>query len=114
MLWFVISIIIITNLDDYGFTLGARPVAAHAMDAAGGLKVLLVTEIDEGVEIVHADEFDIASATAVAAVGAAELDEFFTAETDAAVTAITALDVDFGLVQEFHRLGLCCGSARCS
>ena len=33
-----------------------------------------------------------------AAVGAAELDEFFTAETDAAVTAITALDIDFGLV----------------
>ena len=86
------------NLDNYGFTLGAGPIAAHAVDASGGLEVLLVAEIDESVEIVHADEFDIAPATAVAAVGAAELDEFLTAETDAAVTAITALDIDFGLV----------------
>ena len=46
---------------------------------------------------------DIAAAPAVAAVGAAELDELLAAERDAARSAIARADIDLRLIEEFHR-----------
>src|SRR5204863_1303049 len=60
--------------DDVG-AVGAVAVAAHAVAAGLGLEVLLISIIDEGVEAVDGLDPDVAAAAAVAAVGAAVLDE---------------------------------------
>jgi hypothetical protein len=59
-------------------------------------------KIDQRVEAVHAGHANIAAATAVAAVRAAEFDELFAPEADAAAAAFAAVDVDFRLIEEFH------------
>ena len=59
---------------------GAGAVLAHAVLAALGLEMLLVAEVDQGVEAVQRLDHDIAAAAAVAAVGAAELDELLAPE----------------------------------
>src|SRR5262245_2523868 len=82
----------------------AGAVLAHAGAAVLGLKVLLVAVIDQGVETGHALSPDIPALAAVAAVGAAELDEFLAPEGDGAGTAVAGADVDLGLVQKFHKL----------
>ncbi len=51
----------------------AGAVAAHAVVAALGLEMLLVAVVDQGVEIVGALEDDVAAATAIAAVGPADI-----------------------------------------
>ncbi len=81
----------------------AGAVLAHAVHAGLGLEVLLVAEIDQGVEAVGAFDDDVAAAPAVAAVGAAELDEFLAPERDAAGAAVAGADVDLGLIKKFHR-----------
>ena len=48
-----------------------------------GLEMLLIAEIDQGVEIGHAFDDDIAAAAAVAAVGPAEFDIFLAPEAAA-------------------------------
>ena len=64
--------------------------------------MLGVAEVDQGVEVVGRLEHDVAAAAAVAAVGAAELDEALAAERDHAVAAVAGAAVDLGLVEEFH------------
>src|SRR5690606_25515022 len=74
----------------------------HAVDAALGLEVLLVAEVDQGIQPVHRLDQDVAAASAVAAVRPAELDELLAPERHAAVPARARLDIDLGLVEEFH------------
>jgi hypothetical protein len=70
--------------------------------AALGLEMLPVAEVDQRVEAVHRLDHHIAALAAVAARGAAELDEFLTPERDAAVAAGAGLHINLGFVEEFH------------
>jgi hypothetical protein len=63
---------------------------------------LLVAVVDQRIEAGHRLHHDVAAAPSVAAVGAAELDEFLPPERDAAVSAGARLDVDLRFVEEFH------------
>ena len=80
----------------------AGPVAAHAVGAAFGFEMLLVAKVDQGVQA-FVDARDHATAVAaVAAIGAAAGNVFFTTEADAASTAVAGFDVDLGLIEETH------------
>ena len=65
--------------------------------------MLLIAEIDQRVEVVDRLEHDIAAAAAIAAVRPAELDEFLAPERDQPAPPSPLLQVDFRLVEEFHR-----------
>ena len=67
---------------------GAGAVLAHAAAAALGLEVLAVAVVDQRVEVGDALHPHVAALAAVAAVGAAELDELLAPERDAAVAAV--------------------------
>ena len=82
----------------------AGSVLAHAARAVLGVEVLLVAVVDQRVEVGDALDPDVAALAAVAAVGAAVLDELLAAERDGAAPAIAGADVDLGLVEEFHGL----------
>ena len=85
---------------------GAAPagaIAAHPVHAGLGLEMLLVAKVDERVEAVRAFDHDVAAAPAVAAVGAAELDEFLAPERDRARPAVAGANVDARLVEKLHR-----------
>jgi hypothetical protein len=64
--------------------------------------MLGVAEIDQRIEVFRCLEHDIPAAPAIAAIGPAELDEFFTAERDNPVASVAGADVDLGLIEEFH------------
>ena len=66
--------------------------------------MLLVAVIDKRVEAIDRDRDHVAAFAAIAAVRAAVLDEFLTAERHAAVTAITGADIDLGLIEKFQAL----------
>src|ERR1700733_13940426 len=86
---------------------GASPagaIAAHPVHSGLGLEMLLVAKVDERVEAVRAFDHDIAAAPAVAAIGAAELDEFLAAERDRARPAVARADVHARLVEKLHCL----------
>jgi hypothetical protein len=68
--------------------------------------MLLIAEIDQGIEAIDRFDDDIASFATVAAIRAAEFDVFLAPEAHGAGTAVAAPDVDFGLVEKFHDLGL--------
>ena len=84
--------------------LAAGAVAAHAVHACLGLEMLLVAVVDQRVEPVDRLDPDVAAAAAVAAVGAAELDELLAAERDRAGAAVARSDVNLGLVEKLHRI----------
>jgi hypothetical protein len=90
------------DLDDHGLAGGAAAVLAHAVVAAFGAEMLLVAEVDEGVEVLGRLHDHVAAAPAGAAVGAAELDELLAPEADRAGAAVAAAQVDLGLVEELH------------
>ncbi len=77
-------------------------ILAHAVAAALGLEVLLIAVVDQGVEAVDRLQHHVAALAAVAAAGAAELDEFLAPERDGAVAARAGLHIDLGFVEEFH------------
>ena len=84
---------------------GAAPagaVLAHAVHAGLGLEMLLVAEVDQRVEAAGAFDDDVAAAAAVAAVRAAELDEFLAPERDAARSAVAGANIDARLIEKFH------------
>ena len=87
--------------------LPAAPVRSLPMPwwPRSALEMLLVAVVDQRVEVVGRLDDDVAAAPAVAAVGAAELDELLAPEADAAGAAVAALQVDLGLVEEFHGWG---------
>src|SRR5206468_4471705 len=76
----------------------ARAVLAHAVHADLSLEMLLVAKIDKRIEAFGAFDDDIAAAPAIAAVRAAEFDEFLAAERDASGAAVARTDIDFGLI----------------
>ena len=92
---------------------GAAPagaVPAHAVHAGLGLEMLLVAEVDQRVEAVGAFDHDVAAPAAVAAVRAAELDEFLAPERDAARPAVAGAHIDARLVEKFHGVWPCHGA----
>ena len=82
---------------------GAMAVLAHAGPPVLGEEVLLIAIVDERVEAFDRFHDHVAALAAVAAIRAAELDEFFAPERHAAVTAVAGANIDLGLVEEFHR-----------
>src|SRR5262249_37637948 len=81
---------------------GARLPGAAA--AILGAEMLPVAVVDQRVEVVLRGKDNVAASAAVAAVGAAELDEFLAREARRTGSAVTALQVDLALVEKFHRL----------
>ena len=90
------------HLDHAIIAVSAGTVLAHTALAGLGFEVLLVAIIDQGVEVGDAFNPDIAALAAVAAIGSAELDEFLTPETDAAVAARARRHIDFCRIEKFH------------
>jgi len=62
----------------------------------------LETEIDQGVQRGVGGKENTAPGTAIAAVGPAELDVFFPAETQAAVATLAGFDNDFSFINELQ------------
>ena len=96
---------------------GAGALAAHAGAAFLGLEMLLITEIDQGIEVFDCLENDVAAAAAIAAVGPAILDIFFTAEADRTGTAAATAHINLGFIEKLHnrsfgrtRLSFCIGT----
>ena len=81
----------------------AGAVGARAALAARGAEMLGVAEVDQRIEAGHRFEHDVAALAAVAAVGAAELDELFAPEADRARPAGARAHENLGLVEEMHR-----------
>jgi len=102
--------VFLVNFRAYGHTqhsvvaIGARHFSAHAVLAAPGRQMLLVSVVDQRVEIVDRFRPHIAAAPAIAAIRAAIFDEFLAAERRAAVSARAARDIDLGDIEEFHRV----------
>ena len=82
---------------------GAGAVLAHAVAAGLRLEMLLIAVIDERIQAIDAERDDIAAAPAVAAVRAAEFDEFLAPKRKRSGAAGAGSDIDLGLVEEFHR-----------
>ena len=80
----------------------AGAVCAHAVAAGLRLEVLLVAVVDQRIEPVDALGHHIAATPPVAAVRAAELDEFLAPERDAAGAAVAGADENLGLVEKLH------------
>src|SRR5690606_25796092 len=87
--------------DDVG-AIGAGAVLAHAMGAGAGLEMLLVAVVDQRVEPIDTFDDHVSAPSAIAAIGAAEFDEFLAPERDGTRPASARADIDLGLVEEFH------------
>src|SRR5438477_8642960 len=83
--------------------LGAGLVGAGAATAFLSPKMLLIMVVDQRVQIVRRLEHDVAALAAIATIRPAKLDELLAAKAHGAAAAVTALQVDLGLVEEFHR-----------
>ena len=68
------------------------------MRAGTGFEMLLVPVINERVEPVNAFGDHIAAGAAVATIGSAKLDVFFSPETNTAGAAVTRPDIDLCLI----------------
>ncbi len=80
----------------------AGAVAAGAAAPVRRAEMLLVTIVDQRVEIVLGDDHDSAALAAVAAVRATELDEFLAPKAHRAAPAVAALHIDLALVEKFR------------
>ena len=80
----------------------ARTAPAHAMAAAPGLEMLLVSKIDKRIQVILGDCDDIAATPAIASVRPPEFDKFLTPEAARSGTAIAALDEDLGRIEKPH------------
>jgi hypothetical protein len=67
-----------------------------------GFEMLVVTEINKGIQITDAFKPDVATLATIAAIGASIFDEFLTMEAFGASTAVSALYKDFCFVEKFH------------
>ena len=79
-----------------------RNAATFARTAVLGLDVLLEAVVDQRVQVGDTLQDDVAATPAVTAVGSAELDVLHAPEADAAPTAVAALQIDLGFVEELH------------
>jgi hypothetical protein len=68
--------------------------------------MLLVAVVDQRVEAVHGLDPHIAALAAVAAIGAAHLDELFPTEGHRTSSAVTGAHINLCLVEEFHDVAL--------
>ncbi len=84
------------HADDQVFAVLALHALAHAVFAVRGGIFFLISEIQQGGQVVVNAEHDRAAAPAVAAVGAARSDIFLAVEADLAVAALTGNNFDFG------------------
>ena len=80
----------------------AEHVGPHAMLAASCLEAACIAVVDQRVEVGICHGPDVAAASAVPAVGAAEFLVFFMAERSAAIAAVARSDVDERFVYKFH------------
>ena len=80
-------------------------VAQHIVTVDEDMLKSLMAEIDEGVEVLVGLQPHAAAVATIATVRAAQRNEFFAPETDAAVAAVSGGDIDFGFVDEFHGFG---------
>jgi hypothetical protein len=72
------------------------------MNATLGLKMLLVTKINQGVEAIDAFDNNITTTSTIAAIGATEGDIFLATESDTAIPTVTAFNENFCFVEKFH------------
>src|SRR5690606_18156071 len=84
------------------FGSGAELVGAAALFAVARNVLACVAVIDQGVDVAIGHHIDVPAPPAVAAIGAAEGDEFFATEADAAIAAIACGHVNGGFVNKFH------------
>jgi hypothetical protein len=84
---------------------------SRAVGALLSLEVLLVAIVDQRVQSIDRLDDHVAAAAPVAAARPAELNVFLAAKSHAAVTAVARADIDFCLIEEFHRLYLLQGPA---
>src|SRR5262245_37152247 len=84
--------------------IGTGAVLAHAIAATLRLEMLLVAVINQRIEAIDGLDHRVAALAAIAAVRAAELDEFLAPERHAAVAARAGRYVDLGFIEEFHGL----------
>src|SRR5215831_5456401 len=90
------------HLQDDVLAVRTSAVLSHAVSTALRLEVLLITVVDEGIQAGNRFHHDIAATAAVAAIRAAEFNEFFAPKRHAAVSARAGRDVDLGFIEEFH------------
>ena len=76
----------------------ARHVGAHPVLAVTGLEMLLISEIDQRVQVGDALNPNIPAPAAIAAVRSSEFDKFLSPEGKAAIPAIPRSNVDFCLI----------------
>jgi len=75
----------------------------HAILSTLGPVVPFVAEIHQGVESAVGNQVNVTAIAAVTAIGAAFGNIFLTTKTDAAVAAVTRLNLDHCLIDKLHR-----------
>jgi len=80
----------------------AGAVRPRAIAALARLEMLGIAVINQGIQPGHGFGDDIPALAAIAAIRAAEFDEFFAPEGDNAIPAIAGLHPDFRFIKEFH------------
>ena len=70
----------------------------------GGRQAMVVHKLPGGMRVIDTLGHDIPATSAIAAVGTAERNEFFAAETDTAATTVAGLHAHRGFIDEFHVL----------
>ena len=101
---FLINLGALGNLQYDICTLGAVAVAPHAVNAGLGLEMLLVAVVDQRIESADYLDPDVAALAAIAAIGAAKLDELLAAKGYRSRATVTGADMHLCLVQKFHRI----------
>src|SRR6185437_3768182 len=86
--------------------MAAGHLLAETRKAVLGADMLLEAVVDQRVAVVDRLDIDVAALAAIAAPGPAIFDELLAPERDAAIPAVSGLDIDLGDVEEFHRLPL--------
>jgi hypothetical protein len=66
-------------------------------------KMLLITVVNQGIQVFHRNKEDIASPAPIPAVWSSILNKLFPPEATRPCPAITRLDVDFNLIKKFHK-----------
>ena len=70
--------------------------------AAAGLDVLVVAEIDQGIEVINALKNYVAAAAAVATVGDTKFNVLLTPKGNAAGAAVATLYVNLSFIEKLH------------
>jgi hypothetical protein len=90
------------HLDQEVLTAPACAIAALTRAPGLGPVARLEAKIDQGIQRRICLDEDTAAIAAVATIGTASLDVFFTTKTKATVTAVACIYPDFCFVYEFH------------